>query len=127
VRAVWGKKLLTGFRGQTGIPSGYGRISKGNRVLTRDFSNHTRQVIIGHSPGLLPRGKPSGFTVVSIRRQDQFGTDEKDFSVQSEDTAVVSDVLMQDGHPNIAKYLVRQISFKNFAETFPGMKKRVLL
>lgn len=68
---------------------------------------------------LCPRCEEAQFAVVAIVCEPHLGSDKEDLPVENDDPAIVDDILVIDGHPDVAYYAIRLWICQDLCEYFP--------
>ena len=76
---------------------------------------------------LCPRGKPPFLTVVRVTGQPHFWSDEKNLSIEEADPAVITNVLMNNWHPDIADYIPGDRRLQQYTQHLERVGDRVVL
>lgn len=96
VGTVWGKQFLTSLCTKDSIMSLDDTVSNLDFALARDLCNHPGEDIVFVVTLSLPGRKVTHLAVVAIVGEPELGTDHEDLFVETDDSAVVTDVAVHD-------------------------------
>ena len=74
---------------------------------------------------VLPGRKPARFSVVSVVGEAELGANKENLAVQHKDSAIIPHPSVNDGHADVADYVIRLISTKQVGKGFPRVFRRV--
>ena len=122
---VWStrrEQLLTELDTNASVKRRHDYVSNWNNRLLRDRLNDAWQEEVLSLAVFQPWREMSKFAVVAIVSHPHFGTDEDDFAIADDDSAVVGDIFVPHWHTNVADYTMRLLVAEELGEYFPRVE-----
>jgi len=128
VRISRDPELFTGLAGNLCIVALNDTISECSYSLALDLLDDFRKLkfLDSISSILLPRAEPSALPVIVTAGHIELGSDQKDFLIQAEHSAVVEGALVMHRHTDVAKQVLSKLLVpQNVGQHLPAVPDRV--
>jgi len=80
----------------------------------------------GGRKGGLVGGEVSAFSIVAVVGEEELRADKEDFGIEKEDSTVVADAVMKDGHAQVNQNVVGEVGLEEGGQRFVAVEEGVL-